>query len=162
MSLEEYNKKRNFEKSLEPKGEVKKIQERKGKIFVIQKHHARKLHWDLRLEINGVLKSWAIPKEPPMKEGIKRLAVQTEDHPIEYANFEGEIPEGMYGAGKVKIWDKGKFIPEKIEEGEILFELKGEKLKGNFALIKLKSSEKFKGKNNWLFFKRKSYVEKEE
>ncbi|MEM2918627.1 MAG: DNA polymerase ligase N-terminal domain-containing protein [Candidatus Altiarchaeota archaeon] len=160
MSLEEYKRKRNFEKTHEPKPKsetnltLNYDNPKKEKIFVIQEHHASKLHWDLRLEIEGVLKSWALPKEPPQSEGIKRLAVETEDHPLEYANFEGTIAEGNYGAGEVKIWDKGIFIPEKISDMEIIFQLKGNKMDGKFALIKLKPSEKFKGKN-WLFFRRK-------
>ncbi|MBU4201754.1 MAG: hypothetical protein KKB85_01225 [Candidatus Altiarchaeota archaeon] len=97
MPLDEYNKKRNFGKTSEPKGEEKSSQH--GNIFVIQKHQARNLHYDLRIELDGVLKSWAVPKEPPQKEGIKRLAVQTEDHPMDYAGFEGEIVKGEYGAG---------------------------------------------------------------
>jgi len=147
MILEEYRKKRNFSKTSEPKG--LKVESKDKKIFVIQKHDASRLHYDLRLEIDGVLKSWAIPKTPPEKSGIKRLAVQTEDHPVEYASFEGTIPEGQYGAGTVEIWDKGNFLPEKIKSDEILFELKGKKMKGKFALIR------FKDKKNWLFFKRK-------
>jgi len=145
MVLEKYNKKRDFSKTTEPKG--MKTESKDDKIFVIQKHDASHLHYDLRLEIDGVLKSWAIPKEPPKEKGIKRLAVQTEDHPLEYADFEGTIPEGEYGAGTVEIWDKGNFLSEKIDEKEILFELKGKKMQGKFALIKLKNK-------NWLFFKR--------
>ncbi len=145
MVLEKYNKKRDFSKTTEPKG--MKTESKDDKIFVIQKHDASHLHYDLRLEIDGVLKSWAIPKTPPEKEGIKRLAVQTEDHPLEYADFEGAIPEGEYGAGRVEIWDKGNLLPEKIKDNEILFELKGKRMKGKFALIKLKDK-------NWLFFKR--------
>jgi len=103
MSLKKYWKKRNFAKTTEPRGEMKM----NGNIYVIQKHAATHLHYDLRLEMDGVLKSWAIPKEPPIATNIKRLAVQVEDHPIEYANFEGTIPEGEYGAGTVEIWDKG-------------------------------------------------------
>ncbi|MEM2375349.1 MAG: DNA polymerase ligase N-terminal domain-containing protein, partial [Candidatus Bathyarchaeia archaeon] len=105
MSLEEYFRKRDFSKTPEPRGgEGTKPSE--GRIYVIQKHAASHLHYDLRLEKDGVLKSWAIPKEPPTTKGIKRLAVQTEDHPIEYADFEGVIPEGEYGAGTVEIWDR--------------------------------------------------------
>ena len=122
-----------------------------GNIFVVHKHDASHLHYDLRLEIHGVLRSWAVPKEPPEKEGIKRLAIKVEDHPLEYADFEGTIPEGMYGAGTVRIWDKGEFRIEKEKDEEILFELKGRKLVGKYALIKTK----FKGKDSWLFFKRK-------
>ncbi len=121
-------------------------------IFVVQEHHARKLHWDLRLEMNGVLKSWALPKEPPTSKGIKRLAIPTEDHDLSYANFEGRIPEGMYGAGIVKIWDKGSY--DLIEKGEdkIVVKLNGRKLKGEYVLVKMKSG-KYAGK--WLFFKRR-------
>jgi DNA ligase D-like protein (predicted 3'-phosphoesterase) len=146
MILEEYYKKRDFSKTTEPKGI--KAESKDKKIFVVQKHDASHLHYDLRLEIEGILKSWAIPKTPPEKEGEKRLAVQTEDHPIEYANFEGTIPEGQYGAGTVEIWDKGYFLPEKIGDKEIIFELNGKKMKGKFALVRFKDK-------NWLFFKRK-------
>ena len=121
---------------------------RKG-IFVIQKHAARRLHYDLRLEMDGVLKSWAVPKEPPKTAGVKRLAVQVEDHPIEYADFEGIIPEGHYGAGKVEIWDRGSYILKERTDKKIVFELNGEKLKGTYVLLK------FKGDRNWLFFKKK-------
>ncbi len=155
MSLREYQKKRDFERTKEPRGDVREAKGKEDKIFVIQKHDARKLHYDLRLEIDGVLKSWAVPKEPPTTEGIKRLAVQTEDHPLEYADFEGTIEEGLYGAGTVEIWDKGTFKPEKIEDKKIIFELNGKKMRGKFVLIKLKPAPRLKGKNNWLFFKKK-------
>lgn len=121
-------------------------------IFVIQKHHASHLHYDFRLEKDGVLKSWAIPKEPPQEMDIKRLAIQVEDHPLDYANFEGEIAEGSYGAGLVEIWDKGYYIPLKFDDTEITFELKGGKLKGVYCLIKLKQKQD----KNWLFFKKKN------
>ncbi len=121
----------------------------KERIFVIQKHAARRLHYDLRLEMDGVLKSWAVPKKPPKTPGIKRLAVQVEDHPIEYANFEGIIPEGHYGAGRVEIWDKGSYVLKERTDNKIVFELNGEKLKGTYALLR------FKGDKNWLFFKKK-------
>ncbi len=147
--LEKYGKKRDFAKTGEPEGKPKKG-DGKGLIFVIQEHHARNLHYDLRLEMEGVLKSWAVPKEPPEIPGIKRLAIQTEDHPLNYADFEGTIPEGQYGAGKVKIWDKGRFVPEKITEKEILFRLEGKRMKGNYVLVKTGFE-----KGSWLFFKRK-------
>jgi DNA ligase D-like protein (predicted 3'-phosphoesterase) len=111
------------------------------------------LHWDLRLEHEGVLKSWAVPKEPPIEEGVKRLAVAVEDHPVDYAGFEGMIPEDQYGAGTVEIWDRGSYEPEKWRENEIIVNIRGEKLKGRYVLIKTR----FGGKeNSWLFFKKKS------
>ncbi|MDD2665713.1 MAG: DNA polymerase ligase N-terminal domain-containing protein [Methanocellales archaeon] len=117
-------------------------------IYVIQKHDATHLHYDMRLEVNGVLKSWAIPKKPPTEKGVKRLAVQTEDHSIEYANFEGIIPEGSYGAGSVEIWDKGTFEIEEREKDKLVVHIYGNKLEGRYCLIQLKGQEK-----NWLFFK---------
>lgn len=117
-------------------------------IYVIQKHDTTHVHYDMRLEMNGVLKSWAIPKTPPTEKGIKRLAIQTEDHPIEYANFEGIIPEGSYGAGSVEIWDKGTYIIEENEEDKLVIYIYGNKLEGRYCLIQLKGQEK-----NWLFFK---------
>ena len=119
-------------------------------IFVVHKHYARNLHYDFRLEMNGVLKSWAIPKQPPRRKAIKRLAIQVPDHDLSYAKFEGEIPEGLYGAGKVKIWDKGTYeLVEKTKE-KIEFKLNGKKLKGNYVLINAKIN---RDKKNWLFFK---------
>ena len=117
MSLEDYNEKRNFTKTNEPEGCIKIG---KNNIYVIQKHDASHLHYDLRLEMDGVLKSWAIPKEPPMQPNLKRLAIKTEDHPIEYAEFKGVIPEGAYGAGKVEIWDKGTFIPIELSSKNLI------------------------------------------
>lgn len=116
-------------------------------VFVIQKHDARRLHYDFRLEMGGVLKSWAIPKIPPEKHGVKRLAVPTGDHELAYADFEGEIPEGLYGAGMVEIWDRGTYEMDEKEEGKLVFFLNGEKLKGRYCMVKLKGGE------NWLFFK---------
>jgi DNA ligase D-like protein (predicted 3'-phosphoesterase) len=108
-------------------------------IFVIQEHNASHHHYDLRLEIDGVLKSFALPKTPPTESGIKRLAIQTEDHALEYADFEGEIPQGQYGAGTVTIWDRGRLVVEDFRENEkILFELSGNKMQGRYALIKTK------------------------
>ena len=120
----------------------------KNNIYVIQKHDSARLHYDMRLEMNGVLKSWAIPKTPPTEKGIKRLAVQTEDHLIEYANFEDIIPEGNYGAGSVEIWDKGTFEIEEREKDKLVIHINGKKLEGRYCLIRLKGQEK-----NWLFFK---------
>lgn len=145
MSLENYNKMRNFRKTGEPEGKVKTG---KNNIYVIQKHDASHLHYDLRLEMDGVLKSWAIPKSPPTERGVKRLAVQTEDHPVDYADFEGVIPEGQYGAGTVEVWDRGTYEPEKRKDDEIIIQINGRKLKGRYYLIKFKGQEK-----NWLFFK---------
>ena len=145
MSLKEYWGKRNFKKTSEPRGEV---HEKTGNIYVIQRHDASRLHYDLRLERDGVLKSWAVPKEPPTKKGVKRLAVQTEDHPIEYANFEGVIPEGEYGAGTVEIWDRGTYNTEKWMEDEVIIHMNGGKLAGRYCLIKFRKQE-----NAWLFFK---------
>lgn len=122
-------------------------------IFVVHKHHATHLHYDLRLEMNGVLKSWAVPKEPPMEEGVRRLAIRVEDHPLSYAGFEGDIPEGEYGAGTVEIWDSGNYVPVKSETKEIIVELKGSKLKGTYCLIKLKPV--LPNDKTWLFFKKK-------
>ena len=148
--LEEYEKKRHFEKTSEPS--VPGSQEISEKpIFVVQRHDARNLHYDFRLEMDGVLKSWAVPKEPPKEAGTKRLAIQTEDHPLAYANFEGEIPEGEYGAGKVEIWDKGTFELLKRQEKEIVVALHGDELKGDYVLIRTKYGKEEKG---WLFFKR--------
>ncbi|MFQ5957278.1 MAG: DNA polymerase ligase N-terminal domain-containing protein, partial [Candidatus Brocadiales bacterium] len=122
---------------------------------VIHKHHARRLHWDLRLEMGGVLRSWAVPKGPPEKSGIKRLAVQTEDHPVDYIDFEGVIPEGHYGAGTVEIWDAGAFkLIEDKKDRELKFTLDGKRLQGTYFLLKIRGG-KIPGEKNWLFFKAK-------
>ena len=161
MSLEQYKKKRNFEKTTEPsgasprkklssKGKIKIV---KGKklIFVVHSHFAKRHHYDLRLEMSGVLKSWAVPKEPPKIKDVKRLAIQVEDHPIEYAKFHGIIPEGNYGAGKVEIWDTGFYELKSQDEKKIEFVLHGKKLKGNYVLIK--TSYGSKPEKSWLWFK---------
>ncbi len=145
MSLEEYWRRRNFKKTDEPQG---RVHGEPGNIYVIQRHQASHLHYDLRLEKEGVLKSWAVPKEPPNTKGVKRLAIHTEDHPIEYANFEGVIPEGEYGAGTVETWDKGIYSTEKWREDEIIIHINGGKLEGRYCLIKFRKQE-----NAWLFFK---------
>jgi DNA ligase D-like protein (predicted polymerase)/DNA ligase D-like protein (predicted 3'-phosphoesterase) len=162
MSLAKYKAKRDLASSKEPLAKQKKRKSAQL-CFVIQKHHARSLHYDLRLEVDGVLKSWAIPKEPSKDPSIKRLAVQVEDHPYDYKDFEGTIPSG-YGAGTVKIWDKGTYDvlytegkdPDKtmkagLKKGGLHIVLKGKKLKGVFHLIRMKRD----AKNQWLFFKGK-------
>ncbi|MBC7887446.1 MAG: DNA ligase D [Ferruginibacter sp.] len=159
--LLQYNKKRNFTSTREPAGAVEKETAFR---FVVQKHHASHLHYDLRFQLDGVLKSWAVPKGPSETPGEKRLAVMVEDHPVSYINFKGIIPKGNYGAGKVEIWDKGEFIPmnekagpvsEKqaitnLKNGELKFEIKGKKLKGSYVLVRMKDTEK-----NWLLIKHK-------
>ncbi len=123
-------------------------------VFVIQEHDSKKLHWDLRLEMGGVLRSWAVPKEPPTKPGVKRLAIPTRDHSLEYAGFEGEIPEGYYGAGTVRIWDNGTFEPLEVddEKGKIIFRMYGRRLSGVYCLIRTKTRDV---KSQWLFFRKK-------
>ena len=126
-------------------------------IFVIQKHSARNLHYDFRLEVDGVLKSWAVPKEPTDKKGVKRLAIEVEDHDLDYIDFEGTIEEGECGAGKVEIWDKGSYVLKERSLESVLFELNGGKLKGLFRLIKMDWSPG----NNWLLVKSGQDVGKE-
>lgn len=145
MSIKQYESKRNF-KTSEPKDERG---ENEGDIYLIQRHAATHLHYDLRLEMDGVLKSWAIPKEPPVESGVRRLAVQVEDHPLAYATFEGAIPEGEYGAGTVEIWDKGTYKMLDRKADKFVLEINGEKLRGAYVLVR------FKDKKNWLFFKKK-------
>jgi bifunctional non-homologous end joining protein LigD len=152
--LQEYGRKRQFDRTPEPPPE--EAASGNG-TFVVQKHAARRLHYDFRLGVDGVLKSWAVPKGPSLNPADKRLAVQTEDHPMDYASFEGNIPEGNYGAGSVMVWDRGTFSPEgnldaskQIVKGEIKFSVQGEKLRGSFVLVKLKNSEKG---NEWLMIK---------
>jgi bifunctional non-homologous end joining protein LigD len=196
--LEEYRRKRRFDRTPEPSGEPQPVADKvkeqpapaakpaaagrrtrlpkpklpqleirpgaeHGDTFVVQKHRATRLHYDFRLAIDGTLKSWAVPKGPSQSHADKRLAVQTEDHPLDYANFEGKIPEGNYGAGTVMIWDRGTFHVEgsldalrQLEKGEIKFSLNGEKLRGSFVLVKLKQSEKG---NEWLMIKHKDAAE---
>jgi len=154
MSLREYQRKRDFAKTREPSGS--RTGKRKGAPrFVIQKHEAARLHYDFRLEVDGVLKSWAVPKGLPYRTGEKRLAMQVEDHPLEYGDFEGIIPEGEYGGGTVMLWDFGTYEVEDdaaagIAQGKLHFELTGKKLKGEWALIRMAKGEKG---NEWLIFK---------
>lgn len=157
MSLAEYRNKRDFGKTREPAGKV--ARRRKKLSFVVQHHFASREHYDFRLELDGVLKSWAVPKGPSRKRGERRLAVQVEDHPLEYATFEGTIPEGEYGAGKVFRWDRGSWEPagdphEGLEKGSLSFVLSGRKLKGAWTLTRMRDSPKERGKHNWLLIKR--------
>ncbi len=151
MSLTKYKQKRDLKKSGEPLSSKDSSKNTKENIFVIHKHHASHLHWDLRLEMNRVLKSWAVPKEPPKTKGTKRLAIQVEDHPLSYKDFEGEIPEGNYGAGKVEIWDNGTYELLEKDPKKIELNFKGKKLKGKYALIKTHYGSK--PDKSWLFFK---------
>ena len=160
MKLGLYNKKRNFSQTGEPKGRISKGSKLR---FVVQRHHASRIHYDFRLELNGVLKSWAVPKGPSLNPAVKRLAMLVEDHPVSYIDFEGTIPKGNYGAGTVEVWDIGEYFPvdEKGEsisatkamaafkEGNFKFIVKGKKLKGGFALVRLKNDD---GKS-WLLIK---------
>ncbi|MGH9603604.1 MAG: DNA polymerase ligase N-terminal domain-containing protein, partial [Terriglobales bacterium] len=162
MSLTEYRRKRTFDKTPEPKpGEAPA--EIRGNRFYIQRHSARRLHYDLRLEMDGVLRSWAVPKGPTLDPAEKRLAVHVEDHPMEYGEFEGTIPEGNYGAGSVLLWDRGtyewagdKSPAKQWQRGDLKFRLHGEKLMGEFALVRLKNSKK----NEWLLIKKKDFAAK--
>jgi bifunctional non-homologous end joining protein LigD len=165
MALKEYNKKRIFESTPEPKGGKPS----KGSLhFVVQKHDATRLHYDFRLEMNGVLKSWAVPKGPSLNPDDKRLAMMVEDHPYDYKDFEGIIPEGNYGAGTVIVWDEGTYetlepLPSKKQEEKLLLSqlksgslkvrLHGKKLKGEFALVHIKNNSSGKGDNAWLLIK---------
>jgi bifunctional non-homologous end joining protein LigD len=144
--LQEYSAKRDFSKTPEPRGGKK---QGVGTTFVVQEHDARRLHYDLRLERDGVLKSWAVPKGIPEESGVKRLAVQTEDHPLDYGGFEGEIPKGQYGAGTVKIWDRGVYVTKLWEADKVEFVVQGERLSGRYVLVKLKRG----GDKNWLLLK---------
>ena len=146
MGLEEYIRKRNFRETPEPEG---KLEGSGGSRFVVHKHQARHLHYDFRLEMEGVLKSWAVPKGVPVEPGVRRLAVQVEDHPIDYIDFAGGIPEGEYGAGTVEIWDKGEFVLEGKTPDQLEFTLRGEKLSGGYVLIHTDGK-------NWLLIKRKA------
>ncbi len=154
--LEEYRRKRNFQRTPEPAGRQErgpKTRRGPGGLFVVHKHAARRLHYDLRLEHDGVLESWAVPKGPSLTPGDKRLAVRTEDHPMEYGDFEGVIPEGEYGGGTVMLWDRGRWREERRTEGRLDFELEGHKLRGRWTLTRMhgRSGE---GEDNWLLIKR--------
>ncbi len=170
MALEEYKRKRRFEETPEP---PPKVEKKVGHRFVVQKHDATRLHYDFRLEMDGVLKSWAVPKGPSLDPGDKRLAMQVEDHPVSYFDFEGIIPEGNYGAGTVMVWDVGTWQPlspvpvnseyvpgtdaeaaAMLAKGDLKFRLDGKKLKGDFALIKMRGRRPGSKGNEWLLIKK--------
>jgi bifunctional non-homologous end joining protein LigD len=170
MALEEYKKKRRFDETPEP---PPKVEKKTGHRFVVQKHDATRLHYDFRLEMDGVLKSWAVPKGPSLDPGDKRLAMQVEDHPVSYFDFEGIIPEDNYGAGTVMVWDVGtwqplspvpvnaKYVPgtdaeaaAMLAKGDLKFRLKGKKLNGDFALIKMRGRRPGSKGNEWLLIKK--------
>lgn len=170
MSLSKYKEKRQFTDTPEPEG--KQTKSGTKLIFTIQRHHASHLHYDFRLELNGVLKSWAVPKGPSLNPKDKRLAMMVEDHPKDYATFEGDIPAGNYGAGHVDVWDHGTYEPinekgevisttefaRNLKAGSIKFRMNGKKLKGDFALVHMKKDEK-----TWLLIKhRDKYATDEE
>src|SRR5437868_5003826 len=170
MALEEYQRKRRFEATPEP---PPKVEKRAGHRFVVQKHRATRLHYDFRLELDGVLKSWAVPKGPSLDPADKRLSMHVEDHPVSYFDFEGIIPEGNYGSGTVMVWDvgtwqplspkpvNGKYVPgtdaeaaAMLAKGDLKFRLKGKKLNGDFALIKMRGRRPGSKGNEWLLIKK--------
>jgi bifunctional non-homologous end joining protein LigD len=159
MALEEYAKKRSFEKTPEPAPGKTKSTPGANPYFCVQRHDATRLHYDFRLEIDGVLKSWAVPKGPSLDPAVKHFAAHVEDHPVEYGGFEGNIPAGNYGAGSVMLWDAGTFEllggvsgADQIARGDLKFHLEGEKLKGDFALVHMKGRGKG---NDWLMIKKR-------
>ena len=178
MALEEYQRKRRFDATPEPSGKVEK---KSGHRFVVQKHRASHLHYDFRLELDGVLKSWAVPRGPSLDPADKRLAMHVEDHPVSYFDFEGNIPADNYGAGSVMVWDvgtwqplgsvpvDGKYVPTTDDEaramlakGDLKFRLKGKRLNGDFALIKMKGRRAGSKGNEWLMIKKHDQYEVEE
>lgn len=157
MALEKYKEKRRFNETPEPKGTLAKDA---GHRFVVQKHHASRLHYDFRLEMDGVLKSWAVPKGPSLDSADKRLAMQVEDHPVSYFDFEGIIPEGNYGAGTVMVWDVGTWEPlgdadQMLAKGDLKFRLQGMKLNGEFVLAHMRARRPGSKGNEWLLIKKK-------
>lgn len=167
MPLKEYRKKRDFSVTPEPSGDTAAKKKAAQLIYVIQKHLASRLHYDFRLEWNGTLLSWAVPKGPSLDPAVKRLAMQVEDHPIGYADFEGVIPAGEYGGGTVMVWDKGTWEPESpdvdaaLQKGDLKFILHGKKLKGSWVLVRTRGYGASGGRSSWLLIKhRDQYASK--
>ena len=158
MGLREYRRKRHFGATSEPSGGKKLVRGDKGLVYVIHKHRASQLHYDFRLEWQGVLLSWAVPKGPSLDPSTKRMATPTEDHPLEYAKFEGIIPEREYGGGTVMVWDTGTWVPESedvdaaLKTGDLMFTLKGKKLKGSWVLVRMRPRDPGQ-KPTWLLIK---------
>jgi bifunctional non-homologous end joining protein LigD len=163
MSLSQYTSKRDFRKSGEPPGQPRPRKPRRSPAFIIQKHAASRLHYDFRLEMDGVLKSWAVPKGLPMAQSEKRLAMQVEDHPLEYGAFEGTIPPGNYGAGTVMLWDAGTYDllndspVAALRAGKLVLNLKGHKVKGHWTLVRMRPAE-HRHENAWLLIKTEETV----
>ena len=168
MPLKEYRKKRDFKVTPEPSGNGSARKSKTKPLrYVIQKHRASQLHYDFRLEWNGVMLSWAVPKGPSLDPSVKRLAMQVEDHPIDYSDFEGIIPSGEYGGGTVMIWDTGTWVPEvpdvaaTLKKGDLKFTLRGKKLKGSWVLVRTRGFGKNASKPSWLLIKhRDEFAEK--
>jgi DNA ligase D-like protein (predicted 3'-phosphoesterase) len=155
QALSDYHAKRDFTRTAEPRGRKAPA---KGNLYVIQKHDATRLHFDFRLELDGVLKSWAVTRGPSLDPAEKRLAVHVEDHPLDYGGFEGTIPEGEYGGGTVMLWDIGTWAPdgdphEGLRNGKLSFVLNGERLKGGFALVRMRPDGSKNARDNWLLIK---------
>ena len=163
MSLKEYERKRSFDVTPEPRGRVR-TGRRRSLLYVVQKHQASHLHYDFRLEWDGVLLSWAVPKGPSLDPAVKRLAMRTEDHPVEYGDFEGVIPPGQYGAGTVMVWDSGTWVPDDpdvdsaLRKGDLKFTLLGKKLKGSWVLVRTRGYGKSPGRSSWLLIKHRDSV----
>src|SRR5665213_611781 len=154
-SLKRYKEKRHFDRTPEPKGSVARD---KGHAYLIQKHAARRLHYDFRLELDGVLKSWAVTKGPSLDPAVKRLAVHVEDHPLAYGDFEGIIPPGQYGGGTVMLWDRGSWEPlgdvhKEYAAGKLKFILRGERLQGGWTLVRMHGHHPGDHGDNWLLIK---------
>jgi bifunctional non-homologous end joining protein LigD len=166
-NLSLYQAKRDFTKTAEPSGKVQ-VKRAEYSRFVIQKHAASRLHYDLRLEVSGVFKSWAVTKGPSLDPGDRRLAVEVEDHPLDYGDFEGTIPQSEYGGGTVMLWDRGFWAPEDggdperaLRKGELKFALAGEKLQGSWVIVRMRHDRERSNRNNWLLIKHRDGHERE-